>query len=445
MKNIPILALYVLTFCAVNKTCAQHNSIKPGDNLSIDHPSKASTYQLLFEDNFSKAGKINANDWLCRSNVKMGGASWPDNVVQGKATDGSGEDCLLINFSYDGSRPEGEQYLGGGVVSTHNFGYGYYETRVKLYGGNKELAGLHQSFWSMGLTGTNEAEGKGVRDQLVSKGVIPKENRVLEIDGFEHNSINDKLAQNYHIYTPSHKSKAPEPESTNRDLSKWITVAYEWLPDRINFYCDGKYISTKHLDGIWKIYAPQNLWLTALPVNVAAWGGLKKPLENSAMQVDYVRYYAKVLPGVNRVGNAGFDYGKAKNTYPIAWIVDQDKDTDAVHVVSDSISSQSGTGHLFFKADKAYNASVRQTIEFIPDGNYSFAAWVKNPGGEKDASIIVKTGNKEKVISLKKSANWEKVIIPNVKVVNNQAVIDIRCIGEAGQGLMVDNVSFTNF
>ncbi|MCD0472311.1 family 16 glycosylhydrolase [Flavobacterium sp. JAS] len=445
MKNIAILAVSVLTFSTVNKTYAQHNSITSLDTLSIDHTDKAGSYQLMFEDNFSKAGKINAKDWLYRNNVKMGGVSWPQNVVQGKATDGSGEDCLLIKFTYDGSKAEGQQYLGGGVVSAHNFGYGYYEARVKLYGGSKELAGLHQSFWSMGLTGTNEAEGKGVRDHLTSTGVIPKENRVLEIDGFEHNSLNDKLAQNYHIYTPTHKSKAPEPESTHRDLSKWITMAYEWLPDRINFYCDGKYISTKHLDSIWKVYAPQNLWLTALPVDVAAWGGLKKPAENAAMQVDYVRYYAKVLPGVNRIGNGSFDYGKAKNTYPIAWIVDPKKDSNAVTVVSDSISSQSGKGYLFFKADKAYKASVRQTVAFIPDGNYTFGAWIKSSGGQKDASIIVKTGNKEQVIALRESANWEKVVIPMVKVVNNQAVIEIRCTGDAGQWLVVDNVSFTNF
>jgi hypothetical protein len=444
MKNKAIFAFCVLTLSAAIKTNAQNNSIASTDSISIDHASKAKTYQLLYEDNFSNSGKINDNDWLYRNNVKMGGASWPENVVQGKATDGSGKDCLLIKFTHDSSRPEAQQYLGGGVVSTHNFGYGYYETKVKLYGGSKELAGLHQSFWSMGLTGTNEAEGKGVRDHLVTTGVIPKENRVLEIDGFEHNSLNNKLAQNYHIYTPTHKSKAPIPESTNRDLSNWITIAYEWLPDRINFYCDGKYISTKHLDGIWTVYAPQNLWLTALPVNVAAWGGLQKPSKNAAMQVDYVRFYAKVLSGVNRIGNPGFDYGQAKNTYPIAWIVDKQKDSNAANVTTGGISSKSGTGCLLFKSDKSYKTSVRQTIEFIPDGDYTFSAMVKSSGGQKHASIIIKTGNKEQSVRLKESSDWVKVVIPKVVVSNNQAVIEIKCNGNAGQWLMVDDVNFVN-
>ncbi|QLC64782.1 glycoside hydrolase family 16 protein [Flavobacterium sp. LPB0248] len=444
MKKTARLALWALTFFFAAKTHSQHDSIRSFDSMPIDHAAKARAYQLLFEDNFSKAGKISKKDWLYRSNVKMGGMSLPENVLQGKAVDGSAKDCLLIRFTYDGSRPEGQQYLGGGVVSTHNFGYGYYEARVKLYGGNKEMAGLHQSFWSMGLTGTNEAEGKGVRDRLVEKGVIPKENRVLEVDGFEHNSISDKLAQNYHIYTPTHKSEAPTPESINRDLSQWITVAYEWLPDRINFYCDGKYISTKYLDGIWKVYAPQNLWLTALPVDVAGWGGLKKPLKNAAMQVDYVRFYGKVLPGVNRIGNACFDYAKAGNAYPTAWIVDPRSDSSAVGVVPEGIPLKSGKGYLFFKADKTYSASVRQSVEFIPDGSYTFGAWVKSSGGQKDASISVKSGNRKQVVPLRDSASWVKVIIPKVKVSNNQAVIEISCKGRAGQWLIVDNVSFAN-
>ncbi|WP_316837284.1 glycoside hydrolase family 16 protein [Pedobacter nutrimenti] len=429
MKYKTAWALCLLTFCGLNKTYAQ---------------PKAADYRLLFADDFGRGSKVNPNDWLYRSNLKMGGVSWAGNVSQGKATDGSGKDCLLIKFTVDSLRPKGQQYLGGGVVSTHNFGYGYYEAKVKLYGGDKELAGLHQSFWSMGLTGTNEAEGVGVRDSFVRAGLIPQENRVLEIDGFEHNSMNGRLAQNYHIYTPTHKSEAPMPKSTDRDLSKWITVAYEWLPDRINFYCDGKYLSTKYLDGIWQVYAPQNLWLTALPVDVAAWGGLKKPVKNAAMQVDYVRFYAKVLPGANRVGNAGFDYGNIKNTYPIAWIVDDKTDGKAVRVVSDTTSSQSGKGYLLFKTDKAYKAAVKQIIEYIPDGNYTFSVWVKSSGGQKDASVVVRSGSKEQTILLKEKANWEKMVIPKIKVSNHQAVIEIRTDAEAGQWLMIDNVSFTN-
>ena len=106
----------------------------------------------------------------------MGGNSKQENVKVASLEDGTG--CLQINFTCDSALSTEKQFKGGGVVSTHNFGYGYYEVRVKLYGGTKELSGLHQSFWSMGLTGTNEGEGKGIRDALVNNDLIPQENRV---------------------------------------------------------------------------------------------------------------------------------------------------------------------------------------------------------------------------------------------------------------------------
>ena len=149
-------------------------------------------YKLVYEDNFNKPGKPASSDWLLRNNKKFGGVSCPENVVQEKSDDGEG--CLLIKFTRDTTRKADEQYLGGGIVSTHNFGYGYYETRVKLYGGSPEISGLHQSFWTMGLTGTNEAEGAGVRDSLVNADAIPAQNQVLEIDGFEQDSKHNYLA-----------------------------------------------------------------------------------------------------------------------------------------------------------------------------------------------------------------------------------------------------------
>ncbi|MCW3109246.1 MAG: hypothetical protein JWQ09_3752 [Segetibacter sp.] len=313
-----ITCFLMLSYASIVHAQKVHPSI---DALAIQDVAKAKGYRLLFEDDFNKQGKPNSTNWLLRNNAKYGGISFPGNVIQDKATDGSGAGCLLIQFTYDSSQKREMQFRGGGVVSTYNFGYGYYETRVKLYGGSSELAGFHQSFWSMGLTGTNEAEGKGVRDGLVNADAFPQENRVLEIDGFEQDSKHNVLAQNYHIYTPTHESEAPKPNHLAKDLSKWVVMGYEWLPDRVNFYCDGKYLSTQKLDGMWKVYAPQNFWLTALPVNLASWGGLKVPPTGAAMQVDYFRFYAKSLPAVNRIGNAGFEYGQAGNTYPIAWIV----------------------------------------------------------------------------------------------------------------------------
>ena len=414
------------------------------DSLSIQHISKARSYRLLFEDDFNRPGKPDANHWLYRHNVKMGGVSWRENLEQKKLTDGSANHALHINFTFDPKSPEGQQYRGGGIASVHNFGYGYYEAKVKLYGGDPELAGLHQSFWSMGLTGTDNGEGKGVRDNLVGLDIIPAENRVLEIDCFEHNSKGSIMGSNYHIYSPTHESVAPEPGHITKDLSKWIVMAYEWLPDRINFYSDGKFIATKMLEGPWKIFAPQNLWLTALPVNVPAWGGLKMPGKDASMRVDYVRFYAKDLVGINRIGNADFEYGKKGNTYPIAWITSgtSGNDKDVGKVVTDQPKAQTGVHYLVHQSEKDYKAVTKQLLEYIPNGVYDFSAWVKSSGGQRQASIVIRTGKSEQIIPIKANSEWTRVDLKHVKVLNNQAFIEIHSNAKGGQWLMADNFEF---
>jgi hypothetical protein len=400
-------------------------------------------YKILFEENFKKQGKPEAKDWLFRNNKKMGGVSFPANVIQGKGSDG--ENHLLIKFTYDATRRAEEQFLGGGLVSTHNFGYGYYETCVKLYGGKKELSGLHQSFWSMGLTGTNEAEGANVRDSLVNADIIPAENRVLEIDGFELDSKHNTLGQNYHIYSPTHKSMSPKPNKIDKDLSRWITIGYEWLPDRINYYCDGEYLSTKMLDGIWNVYAPQNFWLTALPVNLASWGGLSTPLPDVAMQIKYFKYYAKKLPRINRIGNSDFEYGVKGNLYPIAWIVARTNGNDksAARVVTDSTAAFNGKRFLLVQNDKAYKTTVKQILEYIPNGNYTFSAYIKSSGGQKRSAFVIKTSGKEYTTFINQSEKWEKISIEKVKVKNNHAVIEIQSEAIPNQWLKVDKVEFS--
>ena len=416
--------------------------VKAQNKIDSSFKPEKNGYQMVFSDEFNKGLVPNNNDWLHRINQKMGGNSTQENVKVTTLPDGIG--CLQINFTNDSTLSLEKQYKGGGVVSTHNFGYGYYEIRVKLYGGNKELSGLHQSFWSMGLTGTNEGEGKGVRDALVNKDLIPQENRVLEIDGFEHNSKDNTLAQNYHIYTPTHLSEAPKNKPIKQDLSKWIVMGYEWLPDRINFYCNGQLFSTKYLADKWKVYAPQNFWLTALPVNLMAWGGLNIPPKDAAMNVDYFRFYAKKNAATNLVGNASFEYGAKGNTYPIAWIVTRTdgNNPDAVKVINDSIGAQEGKHYLEIKQDKNYKATMKQILEFIPDGKYSFSARVKGNVGDKSGVLTIYSGKKSKTIPIKATDKWQQIKLNDIQVANNNATIQISVFGDAGKLLDIDDVVF---
>ncbi|MFZ4726954.1 MAG: glycoside hydrolase family 16 protein, partial [Paludibacter sp.] len=272
----------------------------------------------------------------------------------------------------------------------------------------------------------------------------PAENRVLEIDGFELDSKHNVLGQNYHIYTPSQKTQGPKPNHVEKDLSKWITMGYEWLPDRINYYADGVHFATKELNGIWKVYAPQNFWLTALPVNMASWGGLKIPPSDAAMQVDYFRFYARKLKAVNRVGNPGFEYGKIGNTYPVAWIVARTNgyNPEAIKVVSDSSTTYEGRCYLQFKIDKPCKALARQVIEYIPNGIYSFSAYVKSSGGQNSASIVIKSGAKEQILKIPITNLWTKISLDKIVVKGNNAIIEIQTKLDVNQTIKMDEFEF---
>lgn len=432
---------HLLAFIALASTSLSQLAAQDLKNENCN-PEK-NGYELLFKDEFNNSSVPNANDWLLRVNQKMGGASVKENVIQTKSSDGEG--CLMVKFTYDSTKPKETQFMGGGVVSTHNFGYGYYEARVKLYGGKKELSGLHQSFWTMGLTGTNEGEGKGVRDKLVEADLLPKKNQVLEIDGFEQNSKDNVLSQNHHIYTPTHLSEAPKEKFVKQDLSQWIVMGYEWLPDKINFYCNGKLISTKDLTGKWKVYAPQNFWLTALPVSFKGWGGLSIPAEGVGMLVDYFHYYAKKLVATNLIGNDGFEYGGEKNTYPMAWItgMTNGSNPDAIKVVTDSVGAKEGNRYLEIKYNQPFKATAKQIIEFIPNGKYNLSAWIKSSGGQKMATLSCTSGTNTQLVNIETTDAWKKIEIKGIHVTDNKATVVLSCIGNSNNWLQIDKVEFS--
>ena len=221
-------------------------------------------------------------------------------------------------------------------------------------------------------------------------------------------------------------------------------MGYEWLPDRINFYCDDTLISTKMLTGKWSVYAPQNVWLTALPVSTKWWGPLSVPPKSAAMQVDYFKFYSKKLPDANVIGNASFEYGNNDNTYPIAWVVPQmNNNPDAVKISSDSLEAKEGKRLLELRYNKEAPATAKQIIEFIPNGSYAFSAWVKGGIAKSDASITISSGAKTVTIPIKTSDKWQQIKRKNIPVLGNRATIEIKATGKEGQVLKIDEVVFS--
>lgn len=127
----------------------------------------------------------------------------------------------------------GGKYKAGGVISTHTFGYGYYQIYGKLYDGS---AGFHQSFWTMGTNNTT----------LVANDQLPAFNQVLEIDGFEQDSKDGELGSNHHTYNPSNQSSIAQTTIPNPG-GTWFTMGFEWRPDGISYYYNGTKVATKSL------------------------------------------------------------------------------------------------------------------------------------------------------------------------------------------------------
>lgn len=441
---IMLKKLFILIVCLSMILFAQNIIAQSIDTSNLKINLDKMGYKLLFNDNFDSSGSLNSVNWFLRKNQKMGGVSYPGNVEQGFLFPDINSKGLNIRFTYDSLQMDALKFKGGGIVSTHNFGYGYYEAKVKLYGGSNDLAGLHQSFWSMGLTGTNEAEGASVRDEMVHKDLIPAENRVLEIDAFEMDSKGNHLGQNYHIYTPLHINKAPKPNHFERQAGKWFKMGYEWLPGQINYYVDDALVTSLKLDSQWLVFAPQNVWFTALPVDVKSWGGLKVPPVGASMQVDYFNFYAKRLPNVNRIGNSGFEYSVLNGNpkYPVSWIVSKynGEDTTSIEVVTDSINANTGNRFLSIKSNKIYHASLKQLIEYIPDGVYSLSAFIKSSGTQKIAELSIQTGGKSTVLKLRKTKKWKKIELSNVIIKNQQALIEIKVVGDEKDWLLIDDI-----
>ena len=135
--------------------CLISHAALVANNLPAAPPSDE--YQLLYEDNF-KGAKLNTNAWAYRLGERSGAGML--NCLN------RAENVTVANGLHIGVRPEkieGKIWnTGGGVISRHQFGYGYYETLSTPFMASR---GVHSSMWQAG-------------------GAVPN-NSIFEIDGYE--------------------------------------------------------------------------------------------------------------------------------------------------------------------------------------------------------------------------------------------------------------------
>ncbi|MCU0794227.1 MAG: hypothetical protein MUE42_15575, partial [Opitutaceae bacterium] len=130
---------------------------------------------------------------------------------------------------------------------------------------------------------------------------------------------------------------------------------------------------------------------------------------------DYFRYYAKDWPGVNLLGNPGFEYNLTvvDPQLPMAWL--EQGDEAASYVARGS--AHRDHAKLRHSSDRAYSVTTSQTLQHLLDGAYSASAWVRSSGGQKTAAFrVYANGAEEKSVSIPASSEWTLVQIPEVEV-----------------------------
>ncbi len=157
----------------------------------------------------------------------------------------------------------------GGVISKRNFKYGYFETAVKVDGGD----GWHEAFWTSYSNGRNYLSQDPI---TISRS---------EIDGLEHYCTHNINEFSYGIiewWDGGNQSIYREKHSTPHDLNDTLyTWAFEFTPDYFNFFFDGKVIATINSNRI-----PKNdffIWLSSIGIRMAS--------KNGVCFFDYFRYY----------------------------------------------------------------------------------------------------------------------------------------------------------
>lgn len=250
----------------------------PGSRaVAVEEPSPSDVppgYELAWADEFDgvngEGTGLDETEWFYREGEKAECSNQPDNV---SVSDG------LLHIAIKAEQANGEDYTCGGVISNRWFGYGYYETRAKLWGDQ----GFHSAFWTTGLTAY-------IPDVPDYRG---PHNRINEIDGFEVDShAPDKLAYHSHWFVPEHVGNQGKLVTQANSALDYHNYGFEWTPTEVRFYTDGVLMNTLPKAGPHGI---QNIWLTTL--------GYTAPVDETNLPGettwDYFRYFAPVESGAD--------------------------------------------------------------------------------------------------------------------------------------------------
>jgi hypothetical protein len=391
-------------------------SLAPATSAATPSPGAGAppdaAYELLFADEFD-SDRVNETHWNVRVGPRTGtginGLNLARNV---RVADGH----LIVEARHEvvDGKPA---HTGGGLISKHRFGYGYYECRSQPFMAGK---GVHTAFWQRGLGG-------------------PENNSIFEIDSHEIDSTQKIACNNLYVDVSTrgylelawpHRAQVPLQLPPDR----WWIDAYEYTTDGVIFYDHGKVVARADFPDL---VAQQNVWLTALN-GVGQVDTAKLPGET---RFDYFRYYARDYPGATLLANGGFEYNQDKFDLqrPVAWR--ESGDAAASRVVRGDAAH--GDFKLRHEGDRAYSVTTAQTLQFIRNGDYELRARVRRGGRPTTARLVVSDfGGAAIALDIPVSATWTDVRLPRIPVASHGVTVAIVSAGGAGDWLEVDEVQF---
>jgi hypothetical protein len=402
-------------FCAVYDGNDNYNiaiPLEPAGVPSVSNTLPGKDFQLLYEDNFI-GDNLNERDWQYRTGRRTGmgymdGLNLKENVYVKDSALHIAVKHELIDGKWENT--------GGGLISKHNFGYGYYESLSKPF---MEGHGVHTSFWQRGGANPN--------------------NNIFEIDSYEidsktwvaTNNLYVDLPYNGYSYTPwPHRAQVP----FRFQKDGWFHDAYEFSPEGVIFYDNGQIVAKAEYKDL---NAHQVVWLTALN-GVGKVDSTQLPGESI---FKYFRYYGKDYPGHTILPNGNFEFNQQKTDpfKPLCWEV---QGTPGAAKLTFGDASR-GDYKLLIGNGTKHETKVIQSLEFIMNGEYELSAMIRSSKGHKGTSIVIDgLGDKNQVIALNPTARWKKITIPKVLVNQHKITIAIVSNGNENDWLEIDDIQF---
>jgi beta-glucanase (GH16 family) len=132
---------------------------------------------------------------------------------------------------------------------------------------------------------------------------------------------------------------------------------------------------------------------------------------------------------------------------PIGWLEWSNLNSDKTDQFSGSYvtteQKRSGSSCLVHFRPYFYRGSTNATISNLPDGTYTFSAWVWSSGGQTLAQMKAKNyGGADKTLNIPQSSGWSEYSIANIQVSNGQCTLVFLSESAGNNWMRIDDVTF---